>query len=185
MPSTKINGFTLLEIMTAIAVFSIVTFVVAPSGATIIKKSRLISEINKTSSFIRYARYSAISLAETVTICPTNDFVHCQKSWRDGLMVFIDKNNDKTLSEADKMLASDSFFQRFHKIKGSNRPIVFYENGSNSTPATIIICPKSNETEMAKAVIVSLQGRIRISSDRNDDGIDELSSKKNIDCLAI
>lgn len=100
-------------------------------------------------------------------------------------MVFIDKNNDKTLSEADKMLASDSFFQRFHKIKGSNRPIVFYENGSNSTPATIIICPKSNETEMAKAVIVSLQGRIRISSDRNDDGIDELSSKKNIDCLAI
>lgn len=181
----KVNGFTLLEIMMAIAVFSIVTFVVAPSGAKIIKKNRIISEMNKTSSFIRYARFSAISMAETVTICPTIDFVHCQKRWRDGMMVFIDRNNDKKLSNDEKMLASDTFFQRFHKIKGANRPIVFYENGSNSTPATIIICPESNESEFAKAIFVSLQGRIRISFDKNNDGVDELSSNQNIDCMAI
>ncbi len=181
----KHSGFTILELFIALAVFSLVFLVVAPSAHNIIKRHRLIAEMNKTSSFIRYARYSAISLANTVTICPSSNFIHCQKSWKDGLIVFIDSNYNKQLDHTERLLASESFFSRFHKIKGANRPIVFYENGTNSTPATIIICPQSNESIYAKAVVVSLQGRVRLSIDSNKDGIDETSGNNNIDCQAI
>lgn len=63
------RGFTLLELMVAIAVLGVLTAVAVPSFTNMINRNRLASQSNELLSAIQYARMEAIRISGKVTFC--------------------------------------------------------------------------------------------------------------------
>jgi len=62
-------GFTLIEMMTAIAVLGVLTAVAVPSFTNMINRNRLASQSNELLSAIQFARIEAIRTNARVTFC--------------------------------------------------------------------------------------------------------------------
>lgn len=180
-----IKGLTLLELLMALAIVSILLTVVAPAATDIVRKSKITAEINQLSAIIRYARTHAIITNNTVTICPSINHSVCQPSWTSPLIVFIDTNNNFIRDDNEAIITAKQGSHEQHKIKGPQKPIRFYETGTNASPSSLILCPIDNDNNYARAIIVSLQGRTRVSKDSNNDGIHERTKGNNINCLLI
>lgn len=179
------RGVTLLELLVAIAVFYVVVFVAAPKAKRIIDTHKIAANINHINAIVRFARNHAISNYQTTKVCPSQNYSDCSGFWRNPMIVFVDTNNNNIRDEQEPLLAaSDPLFQA-HKLKGPRSPIKFYENGDNASPASLILCPTTNDNTLARSLYISLQGRIRLSIDHNGDGIHERTRNVNLDCSAI
>lgn len=66
------RGFTLMELMLAIAVLGILTAVAVPSFTAMINRNRLTSQSNELLAAIQYARMEAIRTSAKVTFCGTD-----------------------------------------------------------------------------------------------------------------
>ena len=64
-------GFTLIEMMTAIAVLGVLTAVAVPSFTNMINRNRLASQSNELLSAIQFARIEAIRSNARITFCGT------------------------------------------------------------------------------------------------------------------
>ena len=169
----------------AVAIIYIVLGVVTPSAKRIIDKHRISADINRTSALIRYARSLAISQIETIKLCPSNDHSQCGINWTLPLIIFVDSNNNNIRDKDELLLAAGRAIAKQHNMIGPKSPIKFYENGTNASPASLTLCPTSNDNTLARAIYISLQGRTRLSTDHNNDGIHERVKNVNLDCESI
>jgi type IV fimbrial biogenesis protein FimT len=179
-------GVTLLELMITISILAIVLTVVAPNIGTFLIKNRVTSEINGVSGVIQYARHISIDQQTVVTLCPSDDYETCTTDWNDPKIVFIDENGDgdRTPGGAnpEELLVSTDPVSDATKMTGPGNSITFTENGAASETFSLLVCPQSNEAEYARAINVSLQGRVRISKDSDDDGIHEDTDGDALTC---
>ena len=182
---TNDSGFTLLELLVGMTLIYVVLGFAAPSAKRIVDSHRMAANINHTSALLRFARNHAISHYETTKVCPSIDFLECTKNWSDPLIVFTDINNNNVRDNNESLLSASSAAPKQHKIAGPKSAIRFFENGENASPASLVICPISNDITLARALYVSLQGRIRLSLDYNNDGIHERVEKVNLDCISF
>lgn len=176
------RGFTLVELLIAVATLYIVLGVVTPSAKRIIDKHRISADINRTNALVRYARTLAINQIETIKLCPSNDYSQCNEDWKLPLIVFIDLNHNNIRDKEEPLMAAGSAIARQHYMTGPKSPIKFYENGTNASPASLTLCPINKDNTLARAIYISLQGRTRLSVDYNNDGIHERIKNKNIVC---
>ena len=65
----RMSGFTLMELMVAVAVLGILTAVAVPSFTTLMTRNRLAAQSNELLSGIQYARTEAIRANARVTFC--------------------------------------------------------------------------------------------------------------------
>lgn len=179
------KGFTLLELLVTLATFLIAITVVAPSGVAYLQTSRMTADINHLSAILKFARTKAINDFSGVTVCPSSDFLECSNDWSQHIIVFQDSNQNNIIDKQERLLLSRESLRVQHKIKGPNRAMLFRRGGITATPASFILCPMDNNNKLARALIVSLQGRVRVSIDSNKDQIHELASASNIDCKAF
>lgn len=79
------KGFTLVELMTAIAVLGIATAIAIPSLSNFIDSNRLTGEANNLNASLVSARSEAVKLKTDVTVAPVSG------SWANGWVVsYID-----------------------------------------------------------------------------------------------
>jgi type IV fimbrial biogenesis protein FimT len=178
-------GFTLVELLVGMAIVYVVLGFAAPSAKRIVDSHRMAANINHTSALLRFARNHAISHYETTKVCPAKDFIKCTKNWTEPLIVFTDLNNNNVRDQNERLLSASSAAPKQHKIAGPKSAIRFFESGENASPGSIVICPVSNDNTLARALYVSLQGRIRLSVDYNRDGIHERVKKVNLACVSF
>jgi type IV fimbrial biogenesis protein FimT len=179
------KGFTLLELVTSITVLCVVLGIAAPSVKRIIDVHTIAADINQTNAMIRFTRTTAMSQYETTKICPAQDHSRCTKDWSQSLIVFVDNNNNNVRDSEEPLLAANVGVSKQHKMKGPRSAIRFYGSGENASPASLVLCPNSNDNTLARALYISLQGRIRQSKDYNDDGIHERVKKVNLVCTSF
>lgn len=156
-------GYTLLELMVAMSIL-ITSLISLPSMFNLIQQNAVISELNHFSRILHAAKYYAIDHQETVTVCPTSDGINCSDNWSQERIVFIDENENE-IKDADEILVTRQTAD--HSISLSwNRgnSITFSANDNQASNGTMIFCPANDDTDMAKAVVISLQGRIRVKS---------------------
>ncbi|MBX2838162.1 MAG: GspH/FimT family pseudopilin [Gammaproteobacteria bacterium] len=84
------KGFTLIELIIALAIASILVGVGVPSFFSAIKNSCTSSSYNGIVSTLVYARSEAVKSAEQVTVCPRGSDTACGNDWNNGLLVFRD-----------------------------------------------------------------------------------------------
>lgn len=179
------RGFTLLEILLCVAILLLSATMVGPNILYFVERSHMSADINDISSLIRFARTHAISEVSNVTICPSEDFRSCGKNWRSPLIGYVDHNGNDKVDSNESILASTQGISPSHKIKGPKSRLVFYQSGANASPASLLLCPISNNNKLARGIVISLQGRTRLTKDTNNDQIHESSPGKNIDCSLI
>lgn len=176
------DGFTLLELLICLAILIIVWTWVVPSSASFLSTARVSAQLNLTNSALRYAKLFAIEHQTSVLACPSEDFLNCSNNWRHNILIFIDKNGDDRFDSNDKLLRHIPNDGAKVSIVGPNRAVEFHDNGVTNSTATFIFCPLNNEARFNRALILSLQGRMRVSQDSDNDGIHEASNGEQLSC---
>lgn len=175
-------GVTLMELMISLAILSIVLTIVVPSGQSIVIQNRIVGEINELSAVIQFARHHAIDEQVDTIMCPAEDFSTCEQDWDKPKIVFADLDGDGDRGADEELLVGTSFLSDANDLDGPAGSIRFQANGSVSSPATLLLCHTDKEDKYARALTISLQGRVKISRDTNDDGIHETNAGDPLDC---
>lgn len=178
----RYRGVTLLEMLIVIAIVSIVLTVVAPNVQHILIANRLAAQTNEISAVLQFARHRAIDEQVRTTLCPTEDYAACSNNWGQAKMVFVDANDNGARDNNEVLLSSTGRSHQTLQLSGPSSPIHFQESGISASPASILICHQSREDEYARALIISLQGRVKASRDSNQDGIYEDNLGNPLDC---
>lgn len=76
-PASSAIGFTLLELLIAMAVLAIVVTMAMPSLTSVINNNRMISQANSLMADLHLARSEAVRRNRTVRLCRTTDGATC------------------------------------------------------------------------------------------------------------
>ena len=101
------NGFSLIELMVAIAVVSILSAIALPSMNDLLVKMRVDNEISEMQRLLLTARNTAINTGKFTTVCPLVGGV-CKKKWHRKISVFTNDTNTvangKSFTGADELV---------------------------------------------------------------------------------
>lgn len=167
------KGLTLMELMITMAILGIVMTIVVPSAQTILIQNRIVGEINELSGLVQFARATAIDEQADTVLCPSTNFSTCTENWDNPKMVFTDLDGDGERSDDEELLVGTSSISSANDLTGPEDVIRFQANGSVSSPSSLVLCHTSQELKYARAITVSLQGRVRSSQDSDDDSVYE------------
>lgn len=176
------KGATLMELMISLAVISIIVTSVGPTVQDILISNRIVAEVNELSSVVQFARHNAIDEQTDTVFCPSSNFSDCSNDWNLPKMVFADVDGNGARGSTETMLAGTGTIISTHLLTGPAGNISFSGNGSVASPATLLLCHEDGDEKYARALIISLQGRVKLSSDSNNDGIHENNSGTALTC---
>lgn len=96
MLAPKTFGFTLVELLVALGVASMLLAVGAPALSRLIKDNRMVSGVNEFVAGISAARMEAVRRGARIVLCKSSDQASCATAsgigWRNGWIVFVDTN---------------------------------------------------------------------------------------------
>jgi type IV fimbrial biogenesis protein FimT len=97
------SGFTLVELMVALAVGIIILAFGVPAFVNMLSTNRMAGYSNDLVMAMKLARSEAVTRASSVTICASNnDQTACSgNDWFNGWIVFIDDNADAVLDAGE------------------------------------------------------------------------------------
>lgn len=136
-PATS-RGFSLLELLVAIAVASVAAGIAIPSIANLMAVSRLASITNDLQFALAMARQTAIASNAPVTFCAGDALSGCHGRWGDGTwIVFIDYDRDGMLDGEDRPLLVTRTPSSGSVLLSANGPfkraVVFRSRGNAET----------------------------------------------------
>lgn len=182
---SKIQAFTLVELMVSVSVTSILAAIAAPNFSDFIVKLRVDNEIFQLHRMLLITRNSAINSGQKAMLCPLDSTQKCTDQWQKKLSVFVDVNNNKIFDANEKLIKIKAAITTEDKLvygKGRNK-IIFKPTGQLSGLAngTFRYCPKNHKNH-SRGIVVARSGRVYQSSDIDHDGIDENRGGKEINC---
>lgn len=181
-----ISGFTLIELMIALAIISILLGTALPSFEDHLNKQKMIAENAKLRGLLQHSRVTAIEENIKITVCPTTDQIQCNRDWSDGYMAFVDTNGDRALGPKDLLIGynqiqSEKITLRW-KAFGHKYSFQWHETGiTNHQNGSFEFC-FVEKPKLSRALIITKAGRIRASKDENSDEIHENSRGENLSC---
>lgn len=177
------KGVTLIELMITISIIAIILTSVAPSIQSILIKNRIVAEINELSSLIQYARHQAIDEQAQIIVCPSTDYENCGTDWNDPKIVFIDTNNDGARNDAsEELLVASTAIASTHIMTGPAITLQFEDTGEANVSSEILLCHDNKDAEYARSLSITLQGRVKMSTDSDRDGVNENAAGTPLSC---
>ncbi|MCU7935890.1 MAG: GspH/FimT family pseudopilin [Candidatus Thiodiazotropha sp. (ex Dulcina madagascariensis)] len=173
LPLYRTTGFTLADLIIALAIVMILLSLGVPSFRTLSAKNQQTSEINNFVHHIYLARSLAISSERHQMLCPSSDGETCldNSDWSQGFMIFEDTNKNKTRDEDERLQAyhrpTTSTKIDIHSSVGRKR-VVFHGDGRPSGYNLTLTFCDPHDLAPPKAVIVNNVGRTRVSETRSD-----------------
>lgn len=195
-------GFTLLELIIAIAIAIILATVAVPSFNSTIKNSKLTSSARSLIAEFEFARSEAVKRNVPVTICASTNATACNTDdWESGRIVFVDdgagddtKAGNGTVDTVGANVettlkvfgASSAGVDIRSTVFGDSGHLVFDGDGSVETVGTMIVCDDrgASDRTVIKAVNLSIIGQSRLAydSDETPDRIVNNISGANVTC---
>lgn len=156
------SGFTLLELLTVIAVTCILAAITLPGFTNLIRTNRIASESHALLSLAALGRSESVKRMQQVTLCKSGNGNSCSSSsgvkWHHGMVLFADSNANLVLDDSETVIRSVSPFSSEDEIGFSAGNALAYRSNGASSSGTFTI--KSGNVQ--RKVIISLAGRARI-----------------------
>ena len=182
------GGFTLIELMIALAILSLLGFLFAGAYQETIQRQRSFQAIATFKTLFQFARHNAVYTQQATTVCALEADHRCSRDWGQDreIAVFVDRNNNRQLDAADTAL------KRLHwpAQKGLIRwraslgraYVVFLGEGNTWQNGTLYYCPPNLKPRYAAALVLSHSGRSYVPGDGDGDGIEEDRQGNNLHC---
>lgn len=174
MNQTYSKGFTLVELMTALAVAAIILTVGIPSFREYILANSMTSKVNAFAFDLNFTRSEAIKRGVRVTMCKSADKASCASSggWEQGWIIYVDDgSNPEALDPGEQILKVVESFGGSLTLRGNTNVknnISYPSSGSIGlgNSGSLIFCDDrisnfSTDKAKARVVIISPAGRIR------------------------
>lgn len=154
------SGFTLIELVTVVAVIGVLLTIAIPSFRTLIFDYRMTSAANELAAMMTLARSEAYKTNKTVTVCATSDpsaaTPACNTSgtaWSSGWLI---KNANGAIIKVSQGASSVS-------VSGASHQVLFNPNGLRiSGNQTLTLCD-SRGASKARGIVIAASGRVRIT----------------------
>ena len=100
------HGFTLLELMVALAVLAILVTLGVPSFAGLVRSTREANAYHLVTTSFAAARVAAVKHGVPVTVCPSNDGTTCRSDlvWEEGWILYRDPDRAQHPTSPDEVL---------------------------------------------------------------------------------
>lgn len=178
--TTKIQGFTLTELMVTVAVAGIISAVALPSLNDLLVRMRVDNEVIEIQRLLLTARNTAINSGLNASICPLKNDDTCDviTDWTGRIGVV---QIDAILG--DVLIREKAAVQTGDKLEFAFSDITYNASGqlTNNNFGTFSYCPKGY-TSYSRGVEVTLSGRSSLSDDYDGDGKDQDRNGADISC---
>lgn len=160
--STRLSGFTLIELMVTIAVLGILLSIAIPSYQDMVLNNRIAAQANQVMTALNYARSEAVKRAAPATVCSTNGGAACAGStnWSNGWLVFADANGNGTVDGGEVVLRVWPALGGSNTLNaGAQRRITFTATGFATGFSDIFRLCDRRGTANARAITINDTGR--------------------------
>ena len=169
------RGITLIELLVAMSVLSILLAVGVPSFSQFSTINRLNSYSDTLFSHMTLARSEAIKRNTRVVVCKSPDGLSCTSSdsWSQGWVVFVDLDNNADISSDEQILTTMPALPTGYSFSGNTNVSSYISYDGQGSPkltsgafqsGTITLCPTPPaEGGNGRNVIIGSSGRLRIS----------------------
>ena len=155
----RARGFTLVEMMTALAVLAVLLAIGIPTFRDVALGSRLTASANDLLASVQLARSEAIKRNLTVTVCASADGATCAAGggWEQGWIV-VDSGANVLQRQA---ALPDGFVM---SQAGGVVPLAFEAIGIGATAATVTVCRDDPIGTQERLVSISAAGSARVTT---------------------
>lgn len=168
-------GFTMVELLTVLAILGILIAIATPSMTQFIADWRVNSAVNSLSRDFRAARSEAIKRSRPVVICKANaNYDGCASGgddWVQGWLVFVDNKVDGNFkaAEGDELIATQRKLPGIASfVTGSGTAVKFtlvpnglMKGGSNAKFTLKSSLNSGNQAMTTQELCIARSGRIR------------------------
>jgi prepilin-type N-terminal cleavage/methylation domain-containing protein len=150
-------GFTMIEMMTVVAVVGIVAALAAPDFLAGMRSMRLGAAARDQVSYLRLARSTAVCESQMV-----GAYIDTSAH---ALSIFYDSNGNGILDGADSTILGPlgmSSQIRYHSCSFPNETLVFRPNGSASASGTLEVYSPEQPGKVYTIEVLASTGRVKI-----------------------
>lgn len=166
--SARATGFTLVELLIAVAILGLLLGVALPSFGNALEKSRSLDTKGALLASVTRAANRAAVTGTRAVLCPSSDGQACSDGfdWSLGWIGFLDRDADRERAPGETLLVAEPALPgkvRLLSSKGRTR-IVFQGNGGNAgSNVTFTLCDGRGPAH-AETVVLNNRGRLRYGS---------------------
>ena len=186
--STKVAGFTIVELMIALVIAAILLMMAVPSYHGFIKRNNVQNLQNRMATAIVTARSEATAHNGATTLCASANGETCGGVWNNGWIVFLDDGNGggtalNAARESDEELllsfknTGNYSIDVQDEVSGTTLANFSFNSQGfslNQKRAVITVCEPGGELSFARGLIIERSGRTVQTHDlEGDDGIHE------------
>jgi len=169
------QGFSLIELLVAVAITGIVMAAAAPSFLSMVRQERLSAEINLLLADIHLARMAAILRRQDVVLCRSADGRQCTPSsgmradWSIGWIVYVNADQDKTRDADEPLLRAREGPRPGLRLHFNQWWRVAYHPDGSAKNGTFTLCDARGAAH-ARALTLYYTGRPRVTDRRPGGG---------------
>ena len=164
------SGMTLLELLTGIALLSIVLTAAVSGFSTLFANARINSQVNALVHSVHLAKQISRAKGTEITLCGSRNGVQCDvaKNWSDGWLIFANLDKDSPAqTDPNETLLEVHKAGKAVNISANRQAFVLRPFGKRSTNGTLIYCDQRGSAS-ARSIILSYTGKPRVSNKTAD-----------------